>query len=425
VEGQARRSPATFLTSEDGANAASASALDDERSAEPLNARRTRGCSLWVAVLLLPESWHQWGTGLVAQVQENFRAVAWRDGAVALMDQTRLPHEEIWLTLRTPDEVAHAIRTMQVRGAPAIGVAGAAGVALAAHEWDAGDTRMLIMHIAMRAEELRATRPTAVNLNWAIDRMMRVARATALAGPAALRAALLAEVQAIADEDRAQSKRMATYGAPLMPAGGILTHCNTGALVTAGGDGTALAVIRAAWRLGTNLHVYVDETRPRLQGARLTMWDLKRWGIPSTLIVDGAAASLMRRELIQTVIVGADRIAANGDTANKIGTYSAALAARAHGIPFYVAAPHSTFDLSTPDGDAIPIEERAAAEVTEIGGVCIAPEGITVANPAFDVTPAEFITAIITDAGILRSPYREAIRIVADREVTMVHAAAN
>jgi methylthioribose-1-phosphate isomerase len=355
--------------------------------------------------------------------QENFRAVAWHDGAVVLIDQTRLPHEDVWLTLRTPDEVAHAIRTMQVRGAPAIGVAGAAGVALAAHEWDAQDTRMLIMHIAMRAEELRATRPTAVNLGWAIDRMMRVARAAAPIGPAALRAALVAEVEVIADEDRARSERIAAYGAPLMPAGGILTHCNTGALVTAGGDGTALAVIRAAWRQGTNLHVYADETRPRLQGARLTMWDLQRWGIPSTLIADGAAASLMRRGLIQAVIVGADRIATNGDTANKIGTYSAALAARAHGIPFYVAAPRSTFDGTIADGDAIVIEERAAEEVTEFGGVRVAPEGVTVANPAFDITPADLIAAIITDAGILRSPYREAIRAMTDQDAAIAPAA--
>ncbi len=348
--------------------------------------------------------------------------MAWRDGAVVLIDQTRLPHAEVWLTLRTPDEVADAIRTMQVRGAPAIGVAGAAGVALAAHEWDARDTHMLIMHIAMRAEELRATRPTAVNLGWAIDRMMRVARAAVPAGPAALRAALVAEVEVIADEDRARSERIAAFGAPLVPAGGILTHCNTGALVTAGGDGTALAVIRAAWRQGTNLHVYADETRPRLQGARLTMWDLQRWGIPSTLIVDGAAASLMRRGLIEAVIVGADRIAANGDTANKIGTYSAALAARAHGIPFYIAAPRSTFDCSIPDGDAIPIEERAAEEVTEIGNVRIAPEGVAVANPAFDVTPAEYITAIITDAGILRGPYSQPIWAIAGATLAAVPA---
>ncbi len=360
-----------------------------------------------------------------AHEQDNFRSVAWCDGAVVLIDQTRLPHEEVWLTLRTPDAVAHAIRTMQVRGAPAIGVAGAGGVALAAHEWDAQDTRMLIMHIAMRAEELRATRPTAVNLGWAIDRMMRVTRAAAPNGPAALRAVLVAEVQAIADEDRAQSERIAAHGAPLLPTGGVLTHCNTGALVTAGGDGTALAVIHAAWQQGTAFHVYADETRPRLQGARLTMWDLARWGVPATLIVDGAAASLMRRGLIRAVIVGADRIAANGDTANKIGTYSAALAARAHGIPFYVAAPCSTIDRSVPDGDAIPIEERALEEVTEIGGVRIAPEGIAVANPAFDITPAACITAIITDAGILRPPYREVIQAVADREVVMMHATAN
>jgi methylthioribose-1-phosphate isomerase len=357
--------------------------------------------------------------------RDDFRAVAWRDGAVVLIDQTRLPHEETWLTLRTPDEVAHAIRTMQVRGAPAIGVAGAGGVALAAYEWDAQDTHMLIMHIAMRAEELRATRPTAVNLSWAIDRMMRVARAAAPVGPAALRAALVAEVEAIADEDRAQSERIAAFGAPLMPAGGVLTHCNTGALVTAGGDGTALAVIRAAWRQGIALHVYADETRPRLQGARLTMWDLRRWGVPATLIADGAAASLMRRGLIQAVIVGADRIAANGDTANKIGTYSAALAARAHGIPFYVAAPCSTFDPSVPDGDAIPIEERAAEEVTAIGGVRIAPEGVAVANPAFDVTPAEYITAIITDTEILRFPYNEAIRAMADGTHAPTHVSAH
>jgi methylthioribose-1-phosphate isomerase len=277
----------------------------------------------------------------------------------------------------------------------------------------------------MRAEELRATRPTAVNLSWAIDRMMRVARAAAPVGPAALRAALVAEVEAIADEDRAQSERIAAFGAPLMPAGGVLTHCNTGALVTAGGDGTALAVIRAAWRQGIALHVYADETRPRLQGARLTMWDLRRWGVPATLIADGAAASLMRRGLIQAVIVGADRIAANGDTANKIGTYSAALAARAHGIPFYVAAPCSTFDPSVPDGDAIPIEERAAEEVTAIGGVRIAPEGVAVANPAFDVTPAEYITAIITDTEILRFPYNEAIRAMADGTHAPTHVSAH
>lgn len=354
---------------------------------------------------------HKWGVGLTAQADnDEFRAVAWRDGAVVIIDQTRLPHEEIWLTLRTPDDVAHAIRTMQVRGAPAIGVAGAAGVALASFEWGAQDTRMLMMHIAMRAEELRATRPTAVNLSWAIDRMLRVARAAAPEGVSALRTALVGEIQAIADEDRAQSARIAAHGAPLLPAGGVLTHCNTGALVTAGGDGTALAVIRAAWRRGIALRVYVDETRPWLQGARLTMWDLARWDVPATLIVEGAAAWLMKQGKIGAVIVGADRIAANGDIANKIGTYSAALAARAHGIPFYVAAPRSTFDLTIPDGDAIPIEERPPEEVAAVSGVRIAPEGVTVANPAFDVTPAELIAAIITDAGVLRFPYSEAIR---------------
>lgn len=344
--------------------------------------------------------------------------MAWRENAVVLIDQTRLPREEVWLTLRTPDDVAHAIRTMQVRGAPAIGVAGAGGVALAAFEWNAQDTRMLMFHISMRAEELRATRPTAVNLSWAIDRMLHAARAAAPDGVAALRAALVGEVKAIADEDEAQSERIAAYGAPLLPAGGVLTHCNTGALVTAGGDGTALAVIRAAYAHGTALHVYADETRPRLQGARLTMWDLKRWGIPATLIADGAAAWLMKQEKIQAVIVGADRIAANGDTANKIGTYNAALAARAHAIPFYVAAPLSTIDSSILDGDAIPIEERAPEEVTEIAGVRIAPDGVDAANPAFDVTPADLITAIITDAGVLHPPYDLSIRAVAGLHAT-------
>ena len=355
--------------------------------------------------------------------RDGFRAVAWREDAVVLLDQTRLPHEEVWRTLRTPEAVARAIRTMQVRGAPAIGVAAAGGVALAAGEWHAaqsqakaafaGDTRTLLMHIAMRAEELRATRPTAVNLGGAIDRMLRAARAAAPGGVTAVRAALVAEVEAIADEDRAQSARIAAHGAPLLPAGGVLTHCNTGALVTAGGDGTALAVIRAAFRGGTPLHVYADETRPRLQGARLTMWDLARWRIPATLIADGAAAWLMKRGMIQSVIVGADRIAANGDTANKIGTYAAALAARAHALPFYVAAPVTTLDPAVPDGEAIPIEERAEAEVTEIAGVRIAPAGARAANPAFDVTPADLITAIITDAGVLRAPYSAAIRAVA------------
>lgn len=334
-------------------------------------------------------------------VAGELAAIQWRNGAVTLLDQTLLPFEEVWITLRTVDEVAEAIRALRVRGAPAIGVAGACGVALAAHEWDAQDTRMLMMHVSMQAEFLRATRPTAVNLAWAIDRMIVVARAAARTNsPAHLRAALGAEVEAIIAEDRAQNAAIARHGAPLLPAGGVLTHCNTGALVAAGGDGTALGVIRAAHEGGTALHVYADETRPRLQGARLTMWELMHWGIPATLIADGAAASLMRAGRVQSVIVGADRIAANGDTANKIGTYALALAARAHNIPFYVAAAMNTIDATTPHGDAIPIEERAADEVTVIGGVRIAPAGATVYNPAFDVTPAALITGIITERGV-------------------------
>lgn len=377
-------------------------ALDDEQSARlHLMTGRVRAAAYFqAAASLCPGTSVGIGVTMQTERQTNFAAIAWHDRGLVILDQTRLPAEETYLTVRTVDEVARAIGTLQVRGAPAIGVAGAAGVALASFEWDAQDTRMLQMHIAMQAELLRGTRPTAANLGWALDRMLAVSRAAAPDGPAALRAALVAEVRAIIAEDRDQSARIAAYGAPLLPAGGLLTHCNTGALVSAGGDGTALAVVRAAVRAGTALHVYADETRPRLQGAKLTMWELGRWGIPATLIADAAAASLMRRGLIQSVIVGADRIAANGDTANKIGTYAVALAARVHGIPFYVAAPVSTIDLGIADGDAIPIEERAAAEVTEIGGVRIAPEGVAVANPAFDITPADLITAMITDAGV-------------------------
>ncbi len=332
-------------------------------------------------------------------------AIRWHEGATVLLDQTRLPFAEVWLTLRTVEAVAEAIRTLRVRGAPAIGVAGACGVALAAYEWDAQDTRMLMMHITMQAELLRATRPTAANLSWAIDRMLGVARVAARANdPAHLRAALVAEVAAIIAEDRAQNLAIAHYGAPLLSAGGVLTHCNTGALVAAGGDGTALGVIRAAYENGTALHVYADETRPRLQGARLTMWELQRWGIPATLIADGAAASLMRAGNIQSVIVGADRIAANGDTANKIGTYALALAAHAHGIPFYVAAPMNTTDATLPNGDAIPIEKRDAEEITTVAGVRVAAEGVDAYNPAFDVTPAALITGIITERGVFTPP---------------------
>ncbi len=336
-------------------------------------------------------------------------AIQWHEGATVLLDQTQLPFAEVWLTLRTVEAVAEAIRTLRVRGAPAIGVAGACGVALASYEWDAQDTRMLMMHITMQAELLRATRPTAANLSWAIDRMLVVARASARTNdPAHLRAALVAEVAAIIAEDRAQNLAIARFGAPLLPAGGVLTHCNTGALVAAGGDGTALGVIRAAYESGTALHVYADETRPRLQGARLTMWELQRWGIPATLIVDGAAASLMRAGNIQSVIVGADRIAANGDTANKIGTYALALAAHAHGIPFYVAAPMNTTDATLPNGDAIPIEKRDAEEVTTIAGVPVAPDGVDTYNPAFDVTPAALITGIITEQGVLKPGHMRA-----------------
>jgi methylthioribose-1-phosphate isomerase len=321
--------------------------------------------------------------------------IAWTpDFAVRILDQTLLPDAETYRTLETVDAVAEAIRTLRVRGAPLIGIAAAMGVTLAVRRGAA-----TLETVCAASAALGATRPTAVNLRWALGRMERRAAEAAAAGED-LQRALRDEATAIWDEDRAMCARIGAAGAALIDGDAVvLTHCNAGALAT-GGMGTALAPIYTLHAAGRRISVVADETRPLLQGSRLTAWELARAGVPVTVIADGMAASRLRRGDITCVVVGADRIAANGDVANKIGTYGVALAARANGVPFYVAAPSSTVDLATPDGAAIPIEERAAEEVAALGGRRTAPAGVPVWNPAFDVTPAGLVTAIITDRGV-------------------------
>ena len=321
------------------------------------------------------------------------------------MDQTRLPLEEVERSCATWPEVADAIRTLVIRGAPAIGVAAAFGVALAARRSGARDFEGLLADLEEAIKGLGATRPTAVNLFWALERMRRLILAGRGRPLDEIRAGLLAEAQAILDEDLAANRAMGAHGAALVPAGArILTHCNAGALATAG-YGTAVGVIRAAHAQGKVALVWVDETRPVLQGSRLTAWEMVKEGIPHRLISDVAAASVMQRGEVDLVVTGADRIAANGDTANKIGTYGVAVLARHHGIPFYVAAPCSTIDPAIASGASIVIEERDPAEVRQLGGRQIAPSESPVYNPAFDVTPAELIAAIITERGVYRPPY--------------------
>ncbi|MCL5291648.1 MAG: S-methyl-5-thioribose-1-phosphate isomerase [Actinobacteria bacterium] len=328
---------------------------------------------------------------------------------VRLIDQTRLPLEEVAIDCCNHHEVADAIKTMKIRGAPAIGVAAAFGVALVAVKSRASNTNELVREIDEAAEILSSTRPTAVNLFWALKRMTEVARAGSHLSVARLKSVLKDEALAIADEEREMSQAIGRHGAKLIADGdSVLTHCNAGALATVS-YGTALALIRAAHAGGKRIHVYVDETRPLLQGARLTAWELTREGIPMTLICDNMAGFFMSRGLVQKVVVGADRIAPNGDVANKIGTYSVAVLAKENDIPFYVAAPVSTVDLSIEGGQDIPIEERLPGEVCEIRGRRIAPEGISVANPAFDVTPARYVTGIITDRGVVYPPYEETL----------------
>jgi methylthioribose-1-phosphate isomerase len=333
----------------------------------------------------------------------------WTDAGVRFIDQTKLPTEEVYVTCKTYEEVADAIRTMIVRGAPAIGVAAAMGIALGARDIktdNVAEFRNQLGHICRLMGE---TRPTAVNLFWAIRRMQK--RFEELSGRplTEIKLLLIKEAVSMHAEDIAANEALGRNGAVLMPdSGAVLTHCNAGALATAG-YGTALGVIRAAVESGKQLSVIADETRPFLQGSRLTAWELMKDGIPTTLISDNMAGHMMAQGKIQAVIVGADRIAANGDTANKIGTYSVAILAKEHGIPFYVAAPFSTVDLDTPNGSRIPIEERPAVEVTHIGGKQIAPSGVEVRNPAFDVTPAKYIAAIITERGVAKAPYGESL----------------
>jgi methylthioribose-1-phosphate isomerase len=338
--------------------------------------------------------------------------LTWTHEGVRFLDQTKLPLEETYVLATTYEDVAEIIVTMVVRGAPAIGVSAAYGVALGALKTKARTTEEFAQEFEKICARLAGTRPTAVNLFWAIDRMkaLFVKLLTAGATMTEIQEKLLAEAHAMYDEDIAACKTMGAFGGELLPAeGGVLTHCNAGALATCG-YGTALGVIRSAVEQGKQIHVYADETRPFLQGARLTAWELMADGIPTTVICDNMAASLMRAGKIKAVVVGADRIAANGDVANKIGTYNVAILAREHGIPFYVAAPWSTIDLATATGEAIPIEERPQREVTHHAGTQLTPHGVGICNPAFDVTPAKYVTAIVTERGVLRAPYGEALR---------------
>ncbi|TAL11060.1 MAG: S-methyl-5-thioribose-1-phosphate isomerase [Nitrospirae bacterium] len=329
--------------------------------------------------------------------------VEWKDGAVRILDQSRLPDKVEFVDCRDYETVGIAIKELWVRGAPAIGIAAAMGVALGAQAVKAVEFDAFRKAVWAIADYLAATRPTAVNLFWAIDRMKRRLEALQAEPIPAIKQKLIVEAQAVLDEDIAMNKAMGRHGSTVIGDGQtILTHCNAGALAT-GGYGTALGVVRAAWDAGKKIRVVADETRPVLQGARLTAWELMQDGIPVTLITDNMAGTLMSQGRIQVCIVGADRITANGDVANKIGTYSVAVLAHAHGIPFYVAAPSSTIDLSMPSGDKIPIEQRDPREVTHVRGrESIAPDGCEVFNPAFDVTPARLITGIITEKGIFK-----------------------
>ncbi|MCK4965217.1 MAG: S-methyl-5-thioribose-1-phosphate isomerase, partial [Dehalococcoidia bacterium] len=334
----------------------------------------------------------------------EFKAIKWVSNKVIMIDQTKLPWEEVFLEISDYREVASSIKGMRIRGAPAIGIAAAYGLALGAQGIEAESKDEFLEKLRPISETLSATRPTAVNLFWALERMNRVAEAGE--SVAQIKAALISEAQRLDADGEAAERKLSSYGDELIKDGfTILTHCNTGAL--AAGYGTALGVIRMAWERGKKIHVFAGETRPLLQGARLTAWELIKYNIPFTLITDTMAGHFLSRGGIDCVIVGADRIASNGDVANKIGTYNLAVLAMENGIPFYVAAPTSTIDVSLASGDDIPIEERNATEVTHIRGVPIAPEGVKVANPAFDVTPHRYISAIITECGIVREPYVE------------------
>jgi methylthioribose-1-phosphate isomerase len=347
--------------------------------------------------------------------------IEWQNDVVIMVDQRKLPSQELYVRCRTPQEVARAIRTMVIRGAPAIGVAAAMGIALGVKRSKAKGTHQLTVEFQKICDMMAATRPTAVNLFWAIDRMKRTFAGGAQGGesPEEIARRLEAEARRIHDEDVASCRAMGVHGSTVVPDGArVLTHCNAGALATAG-FGSALGVIRAAVEQGKRIAVFADETRPFLQGARLTAWELVREGIETTVITESMAGPLMRDREIDLVIVGADRIAANGDVANKIGTYTVAVLAREHDIPFYVAAPVSTIDVSTPDGAHIPIEERDQREVSHFGASRVTPEGARIRNPAFDVTPHRFITGIITERGIAYPPYTQSLRLAVQGGATI------
>jgi methylthioribose-1-phosphate isomerase len=340
----------------------------------------------------------------------------WTDNGVRFNDQTKLPMEETYVTCKTHEQVADVIRTMVVRGAPAIGVAAAMGIALGMKNSKAESVGELKQELDQICDVIGKTRPTAVNLFWAIQRMREKFERARVRPLAQIKHELIEESKRMHAEDIAANQAMGRHGATLMPSeGGVLTHCNAGALATAG-YGTALGVIRAAVEQGKKIHVYADETRPFLQGSRLTAWELMKDNIPTTVISDNMAGAMMRQGKIGAIVVGADRIAANGDVANKIGTYTVAVLAKEHGIPFYVAAPISTVDLACPDGSEIPIEQRNAREVTHIAGKQMVPDGVQIENPAFDVTPAKYVTAIITERGIAREPYQNSLQNLAAAE---------
>ena len=343
------------------------------------------------------------------------QTLEWTTKGVRFIDQTKLPTEEVYVNCTTHQQVADVIRNMVVRGAPAIGVAAGMGIALGVQNSKAENGAELKKDFDSICETIRQTRPTAVNLFWAIRRMQEKFELLRIRPVAQIKQALVEEAQRMHAEDIAANQAMGRHGATLMPvSGGVLTHCNAGALATAG-YGTALGVIRAAVEQGKKIHVFADETRPFLQGSRLTAWELMKDGIPTTVISDNMAGAMMRQGKISAIVVGADRIAANGDVANKIGTYTVAVLAKEHGIPFYVAAPISTVDLETPDGSKIPIEQRNAREVTHIAGKQMVPDGVEIENPAFDVTPAKYVVAIITERGIAKGPYEQSLRALATK----------
>jgi methylthioribose-1-phosphate isomerase len=344
------------------------------------------------------------------------QTLEWTDKGVRFIDQTKLPTEEVYVTCTTHQQVAEVIRNMVVRGAPAIGVAAAMGVALGIKNSTAESTGDLKSEFDEICELISKTRPTAVNLFWAIRRMQEKFERIRIRPIPEIKQSLIEEAQRMHAEDIAANQSMGRHGATLMPSsGGVLTHCNAGALATAG-YGTALGVIRAAVEQGKKIHVYADETRPFLQGSRLTAWELMKDGIPTTVISDNMAGAMMKQGKIGAIVVGADRIAANGDVANKIGTYTVAVLAKEHGIPFYVAAPISTVDLECPDGSQIPIEQRNGKEVTHIAGRQMVPDGVAVENPAFDVTPAKYVAAIITERRIAKAHFQDSLRLLAPVE---------